>query len=241
MRITVARNPREMGEEAARLAAETLNRAVREKGWARMALSTGASQLDTMAALVKCQAPWRSVEVFQVNERAGLTDEQAASCRRALKDRFVRRLPLGGAHYMDGSEESVRRIGMELRKAPLDLILLGIGEQGQIGFNTAPADFENHEPYALISTGEELLATMTVCEILRAGHIIACAPYGLSAETVYQVVKSQRTEELPATALKRHAQFDLMLDADSAERISVGLAAECNPELEMYRMINGQI
>jgi len=53
MRITVARSPKELGEEAARLTAGALSVAVRKKGWARLALSTGATQLEAISALTR--------------------------------------------------------------------------------------------------------------------------------------------------------------------------------------------
>lgn len=241
MRITVARNSRELGEEAANLAAKALKEAIAKRGWARMALSTGASQLDTLAALTRGQIPWKQVELFQVNERAGLPDEHPSSCRKALKDRFAQRVPLGSVHYMDGSEESLANISREMRKAPIDLILLGIGGQGQIGFNTAPADFESMDAYRAYPAREgqeDALATMTVGEILRCRKIIACAPYGLQAENIRNILISRLTEQLPATALRLHGDFNLLLDADSAAQIDVSLIAKHNPALEMYRVFS---
>ena len=53
MEIRIASSPEALGASAARHAALLLNRAIAERGEARLLLSTGASQFETLAALVK--------------------------------------------------------------------------------------------------------------------------------------------------------------------------------------------
>ncbi len=238
MRIFVARSPKELGEEAARLTAEALNEAIRKKGWARMALGTGASQLEALAALTRQKVPWRQVEVFQICERMGLEEKDPGSCRKALKERFEKKVPGVLVHYLDGTEDGMQALSMQIRRAPVDVMLTGLGEQGQIGFNQAPADFEANEPYITAEPegAEYALITLSIAEMMRCGKVIACAPYGIHAENVWQVMTHRLSPELPATALKLHRSFDLLLDTDSASKISVELAARYNPELEAYRL-----
>lgn len=239
MRITIARDPKELGEEAARLTAEALTEAVRKKGWARLALSTGATQLEAIAALTKLKLPWQQIEVFQVCERAGLEEKDPGSCRKALKDRFARRVPVARVHYLDGTEEGMKAAAREIRRAPIDAALLGMGEQGQIGFNVAPADFEAQEAYIKLQSGEKTLQTISIREMMRMNRVIVCAPYGIHAENVWQVLTHRLSGEYPVTALKLHKAVDFLLDRESAAKISVNLAARFNPELELYRVMNG--
>ena len=53
MRISIAGTPEELGRRAAAEAAAYLNEAIRERGEARLLLSTGASQFTTLEALVR--------------------------------------------------------------------------------------------------------------------------------------------------------------------------------------------
>ena len=53
MKVTVAKDPALLGQLAAREAAGVINAAIKKKGCARIVLSTGASQFDTLAALVQ--------------------------------------------------------------------------------------------------------------------------------------------------------------------------------------------
>ena len=56
--IDIADNAAELGKRAAKKIAALLNDAIREKGSARMILSTGASQFETLEALVKEDVVW---------------------------------------------------------------------------------------------------------------------------------------------------------------------------------------
>ena len=239
MRITVALNPKDLGEEAARLTAEALTEAVRKKGWARLALSTGATQLEAISALTKLKLPWQQIEVFQVCERAGLEEKDPGSCRKALRDRFARRVPVARVHYLDGTEEGMKAAAREIRRAPIDVALLGMGEQGQLGFNVSPADFEAQDAYIGLQSADKMLQTVSIREMMRMNRVIVCAPYGIHAENVWQVMTHRLSADYPVTALKRHKNVDFLLDRESAEKISVEFAARFNPELEMYRIMNG--
>lgn len=241
MRITVARSPKKLGEEAARLTAEALSVAVRKKGWARLALSTGATQLEAISALTRQKLPWHQIEVFQVCERAGLDENDPGSCRKALKDRLIRRVNAARVHYLDGTDEGMKAISREFSRAPIDAALLGMGAQGQIGFNVSPADFEADAPYICVESSGQRLQTVSIRAMMRMNHVIVCTPYAIHAENVRQAMTRRLSEKYPVTALKLHRNVDILLDRESAEKISVSLAAKFNPELEMYRMMNGPL
>lgn len=234
MRIAVKRSPRELGEEAACMTAQALKRAISERGVARLALGTGASQLEALSALARQDVPWKQVELFQIGERFA----EGGSCLKALRDRLIRRVPVGRVYGLDGTEESLRAASEALKEAPIDAVLLGMGDQGQIGFNAAPADFENCEPYAASGPDgpTDRVIAMTVQQMLRSRRIILCAPYALHAETVWRMLTRDMTPDMPATAFKRHPDFDLLLDTDSAAQINVELAAAYNPQLEAFSL-----
>jgi len=230
----VARDPRQLVEEAAHISAAVLRRAIEKKGTARLALATGASQLDALSALTKEELPWHRVEVFQVCERVGLDDNHPGSGRKALKDRFVRRLPLGKVHYLDGSEENMQRLNRLASQAPMDLVMLGMGERGQVGFNAAPADFQAAAAYLR----NEQAVTLTLREMMRADHVIVCAPYAIHAENVWQVMMHPVSEQLPATLLKHHPRADFLLDVQSAAQVTLEMLVRHNPTLETYQLLD---
>ena len=236
MRIIVARTPEELGEEAARLSSEVLLRAIERNGTARIAAATGVSQLSTLAALSGQKLPWEKIELLQLHER--MDTQGNPVCREALAERFAKKLPLKKVHYLENSEESLKQMNAMLRQHPADLILIGLGKQGQVGFNAAPADFGTEAPYVCIQKEQEdPLITMTVREMLRSGCVIVCAPYEIQAENVWRLMMTPLTENFPASALKRHPNLTLLLDRESAQYVSPAMTARYTPELTEFEVI----
>ncbi len=253
MNVVVAENCRLMGELAARQAAAVLNSAIRERGEARVVLSTGASQFDTLSALVRQNVDWSKVDMFHLDEYVDLPEAHPASFRKYLKERFVSRVPIRRAHFVDGTREGIAALTEELRSAPVDLGLIGIGENGHIAFNDPPADFETDEAYIVVNLDERCrrqqvgegwfaalndvprqAVSMTVRQIMRCETIISCVPYAVKAEAVYKTLTSPLTNMVPATMLKQHDHFTLYLDEDSAARVNVDVAARANDNLESW-------
>lgn len=255
MKVTVAKDPAMLGSLAAKEAASIINDAIREKGSARIVLSTGASQFDTLASLVKENVDWTKVEMFHLDEYVNLPETHPASFRKYLKERFVSLVPLKAAHFVDGTPEGIAALTEELRSAPIDLGLIGIGENGHIAFNDPPADFDTNEAYIIVTldercrrqqVGEGWFATvddvpvqavsMTVREIMRCRKIISCVPYPVKADAVEKTLMNPLTNRVPATMLKEHEYFSLYLDQDSAAKVTVDGAAKFNDCLESWEV-----
>src|SRR5438128_1182070 len=100
MNVNISKNARELGTEAAALSAKVLNDCIAEKGKARLILSTGASQFETLDALVQMDVDWSKVEMFHLDEYVNLSDQHPASFRKYLKERFVDLIPLHKVHYV---------------------------------------------------------------------------------------------------------------------------------------------
>ncbi|MBQ8953455.1 MAG: glucosamine-6-phosphate deaminase [Clostridia bacterium] len=255
MKVTVAETSRLMGCLAAKEAAGIISEAIREKGLARIVLSTGASQFDTLAALVKENVDWTKVEMFHLDEYVNLPETHPASFRKYLKERFVNLIPLKAAHFVDGTREGIEALTQALRSAPIDLGLIGIGENGHIAFNDPPADFDTDEAYIIVTLDErcrrqqvgegwfasvddvpEQAVSMTVREIMRCRRIISCVPYAVKADAIEKTLMSPLTNRVPATMLKEHEHFSLYLDRDSAAKVTVDGAAKCNECLESWEI-----
>lgn len=244
MEIRICKDSVELGKSAAKETALALRAAIAEKGSARIVLSTGKSQFDTLKALVEEEGiKWDCVEMFHLDEYVDLPETHGASFRKYLKERFVEKVgPLKAAHFVDGTKECIARLTEEIRKAPIDIGLIGIGENGHIAFNDPPADFDTKEAYIIVNLndrckqqqmGEGWFATvddvpnqavsMTAYQIMQCKKIISCVPYKVKAEAVENTVKAKEVTNLvPATLLKTHPDFILYLDEDSASGISGG-------------------
>ncbi|MBR3836753.1 MAG: 6-phosphogluconolactonase [Clostridia bacterium] len=235
MEIRICKDRYALGKSAASFTAELINRAIAEKGSARIVLSTGASQFDTLAALVEEKVDWSKVEMFHLDEYVSLPETHIASFRKYLKEKFTSKVNLKQAYFVDGTEENIRYLTEEIRKSPVDVGLIGIGENAHIAFNDPPADFETEASYLVVNlndtckkqqVGEGWFETvddvpkqavsMSVKQIMKCENIVSCVPYGVKAKAVFDTLFSPLTCEIPATMLKTHAHFTLYVDADSA-------------------------
>ena len=147
MEIRICKNSEELGKSAAKHVAQVLKDCIAENGSARIVLSTGASQFDTIKALVEEPGiKWECVEMFHLDEYVDLPESHPASFRKYLKERFVNKVgALKAAHFVDGTKEGIAALTEQITREPIDIGLIGIGENTHIAFNDPPADFDTKE------------------------------------------------------------------------------------------------
>lgn len=239
MKVTICENPAALGMQAAEETAKLLSEAIARKGEARLLVSTGASQFTLFEALVKQPVAWECVEMFHLDEYIGMPETHPASFVGYLKQRFTSKVSLRAAHFLDDTADTqacIARMTAEIRKAPIDVGLIGIGENAHIAFNDPPADFEDTAAYKVVALddacrhqqyGEGWFATledvpktalsMTVHQIMLCEKIISCVPYAVKAEAIAKTLGAPEvTNEIPATILRTHPCVSLYLDKDSA-------------------------
>ena len=157
MEIKVFDTSKELGKAAAVFSAQVLNRAIAEKGKARLLMSTGASQFDTIEALRDADVEWDKVEMFHLDEYIGLPETHPASFRKYMKERFLSYVDIRKAHLVNpdnGVEPALELLTREVRAGEIDLGLIGIGENAHIAFNDPPADFETKEAFLVVNLDE---------------------------------------------------------------------------------------
>ena len=242
MEIKVFDTSKELGKAAAVFSAQVLNRAIAEKGKARLLMSTGASQFDTIEALRDADVEWDKVEMFHLDEYIGLPETHPASFRKYLKERFLSYVDIRKAHLVNpdnGVEPALELLTREVRAGEIDLGLIGIGENAHIAFNDPPADFETKEAFLVVNLDEackkqqmregwfatiedvpKQAISMSVYQIMQCKTILSCVPYAAKADAVKKTLDSDLTNQVPATMLKTHSNFHLFLDKDSAAKVA---------------------
>ncbi len=235
MKIVVSETAAALGIAAAQSAAAYLRATIAEKGYARIVVSTGASQLPMFEALIAEDVDWTKIEMFHLDEYVGLPETHIASFRKYLKERFVSKIPLMNAVFVSGDPKDIPDLTEKLTARPVDLGLIGIGENGHIAFNDPPADFDTRESYLVVNldddcknqqVGEGWFATlndvpkqaisMSVWRIMQCEKIISVVPYAVKASAIKKTFTNGITPRVPATMLKTHPDWELYLDKDSA-------------------------
>ncbi len=243
MNIVVSKTPLELGAKAAELTAEKLNQALAQQGYARLVLSTGASQFETLAELVKLPVDWSKIEVFHLDEYVDLPITHPASFRKYIKERFEDLTHPKKVHYVETEgdvQANIQKVTEEIRKAPVDVALIGIGENAHIAFNDPPADFNNENAYIVVNLDEKCrnqqlgegwfpdldsvpkqAVSMTVKQIMSAKTIISAVPHKVKSWAIKATLENELTPMVPATMLKNHPDWHLFIDRNSASEVSV--------------------
>lgn len=237
MKITKSKNAQALGDAAGRFAAEKINEAIEKQGFARIVLSTGASQFETLNALVKENVDWSKVEMFHLDEYVGLPETHPASFRKYLKERFVNLTNVKKAYFVDGEnpKETIEYLTKEITKAPIDVALIGIGENAHIAFNDPPADFGTKESYIIVNLDEKCrkqqvgegwfetvddvpkqAVSMTCFRIMESKCIISAVPHAVKQNAIRLMMENDTTNTVPATLLKTHGDMNLFVDENSA-------------------------
>ncbi len=244
LRVRVFEDSAMMGKAAAAQVAGILNAAIEKNGRAHLILATGASQFQFLAHLRKEAIPWKKVAVFHLDEYKGLPETHPASFRKYLKERILEEVQPGEVHYLEGdapdaAAEAARYEDL-LRKHPIDVACIGIGENGHIAFNDPPvADFDDPRLVKVVQLdaacrrqqlGEGWFPTLedvpkealslTIPAIMRCRAISCVVPDERKAEAVFNTLNATISTRCPATILRKHSRAVLFLDPGAASKLS---------------------
>ena len=61
--------------------------------------------------------------------------------------------------------------------------------------------------------------TMCVKEIMKSKHIVSAVPHEVKAEAIYNTITGRISQDVPATILKTHPDWNLFIDKDSASKL----------------------
>lgn len=92
--------------------------------------------------------------MFHLDEYVNLPQTHPASFRKYLKEHFIAPMGVGKAHFVDGTAEGIAALTEEIKKAPIDVGLIGIGRNAHIAFNDPPADFDTKASYLVVNLDE---------------------------------------------------------------------------------------
>ena len=240
MNISIQKDPESLGIEAAKKAAMFIREAVQSNGNSNIILATGSSQFETLKQLIEEKdIEWNKVTMFHLDEYIGLPLSHKASFRKYLKERFLDKVPpLEAVHLINGEtdpQQECDRLGDLIRKTPIDVAFVGIGENGHLAFNDPPADFETEQPYIIADLDRECrqqqvnedwfgsvedvpkqAISISVKQIMLSKHIVCSVPGARKAKAVKDCLEQEVSNLYPASILQNHADCYLFLDEPSA-------------------------
>lgn len=246
MELVITQDRAGLGTYAGNLAADILRQCLESKPTARLVVATGSSQFEVLDSLVNAQGiDWNRVEAFHLDEYIGISADHPASFCGYLRTRFVDRVPLKSFMYLDGTQEPYsmcQQAATAIWASPVDLALVGIGENGHLAFNDPPADFQTTDAFRIVEldnrsrqqqVGEgwfdnldqvpRRAMSMTVHQIMQSRKIICSVPDRRKSVAVVNSIEGTVTPEVPASILQTHPNVTTILDLGSSELLSVQL------------------
>jgi glucosamine-6-phosphate deaminase len=243
LKVKVYETREQMGKAASNMVATKIKEILREKDEVRIVFASAPSQLDFLEAL--CREPgveWDKVTAFHLDEYVGASPTDAHSFAKFIKEYLYDIVHPGKIFYIDGQnpdiEAECQRYGDLLSAKPIDIVCLGIGENGHIAFNEPhEADFNDpvllkrvildekcreqqfhdFEHYASMDDVPRWAITMTIPAIISADYLYCIVPTDRKAEAVKATLTGPITEQCPASIMRTHDNSILFLDKDAAQ------------------------
>lgn len=239
LKVNVYANRQDLGTSAGRAAAATIKELLGKQERIRMIFAAAPSQnefLETLAA--DPDIDWSRITAFHMDEYIGLPNDAPQKFSRFLCDRLFDRVKPGQVHLIDSSssiEAECKRYGELLREAPIDIVCLGIGENGHIAFNDPPvADFDDPHTIKAVELDDACrqqqvndgcfptfgdvpthALTLTIPALMSGAHLYCMVPGPTKRNAVTRTLNGPISTECPSTVLRRHADCTLYVDRDS--------------------------
>ena len=210
-----------------------------------LGLTTGRTPLGLYRELVKRhqegQISFRNVAVYSLDEFYPIRSTEQQSRNYRIHEEFLNHIDIlpENVHIPDGTvpedrvseycasyDHSVRRI---------DLMIIGVGEDGQIGFNE-PGSYSRSRTRLVqltyntrkIQSGAffglentpKMAITMGIDTIMRANRIILMAWGEEKAHIVQRVVEGEITDQVPASYLQAHQNIEVVIDDNAAQLLT---------------------
>ena len=230
-----------MGRAAADAAAKIIRAAIAENGEARVIFACAPSQNEFLAALLTHEIDWPRVTLFHMDEYVGLPAQHPASFRYFLRSHLLSKIPApkifhGIAAETQPPEKEGARYTALLLEAPIDLVCMGIGENGHIAFNDPPvADFKdkhlikvveldhicrqqqvNDGCFPTLADVPTHALTLTIPALMRPRFLSCVVPGPRKAQAVRETLRGAVSTACPATILRTHPRATLYIDDAAA-------------------------
>ena len=212
----------------------------------RLGLTTGSTPASLYTRLKRAydegRVSFRNVEVYSIDEYYPYGKDEPQSRNMRLRSALLDGIdiPEENIHIPDGSvpQERISEYCAEYDKAfrGLDLLVIGMGEQGQIGFNEAGTSLKSRTRTVLLSYHSRkrqgrffngdfkhtpaAALTVGLDTIMTAGKIILMAWGEDKAEAVKRVAEMKPDSDYPASLLQAHPDITCYTDETGASLLT---------------------
>ncbi|TBW28630.1 glucosamine-6-phosphate deaminase [Gramella sp. KN1008] len=185
---------------------------------------------------------WKKIVAFNMDEYLGLPDDAPQLFSKYLEKHLFSKVELKKIHTIDPNnpvQEEVERFSRLIKEAPIDIVCLGIGENGHIAFNDPPvADFKDPEILKVVELDQECrmqqvndgcfrsldevpkrALTLTIPALMNGNNLFCVVPGINKSRAVYKTFNEPVSTACPASILTTHSNCSYYFDTDSYKEI----------------------
>lgn len=234
MKILVTKNKEEASQKAFKLLQTDIINGAQVLG-----LATGSSPLGLYQKMTNSPVDYSNLISINLDEYVGLKPTDPQSYHYFMEHHLFTQKPFAKSFIPDGSNLNATKVinhyNQILATYPIDTQILGIGNNGHIGFNEpgTPFDSQTHKVKltpATINANARFFTsskdvpteayTMGIGSILQAKHIILLAFGEQKADAINKMVNGKVTTAVPASALQQHPNVTVILDKQAASKLA---------------------
>lgn len=229
----------EMGAYSASIAAKKIIDVLNKKDEVRIIFASAPSQNEFMKHLTAVEEiDWSRVVGFHMDEYIGLPKDSDQWFKSYIETHLLAKVTMKKFHFIDGTKdpkEMMEEYESLLSEKPIDLVCLGVGENGHIAFNDPPvADFNDPFPIKKVELDQfsrqqqvndgcfKTLAevpthalTLTIPTLLRGDMMVCTVPGATKRSAIRKVLNDPISTDCPATILRTHGNAYLVTDKNA--------------------------
>ena len=225
-------------EEASNAAAEIIAKQITKKPDSVIGLPTGSTPEGMYAALAKMHKEsgldFSKITTFNLDEYLGITPDDPQSYRYFMNKNLFSHInaKAENLHILNGMATDPEKECSDYEKAigdcgGIDVQVLGIGENGHIGFNEPSDELESNTHIAVltestvkansrffedVSQVPKKALTMGIGSIVKAKKILMIATGANKHKALSQIFEGKITTSNPATFLNLHSDVTIICD-----------------------------
>lgn len=212
----------------------------------KLGITTGATPVSVYRELVKSykagEISFADVEIFSIDEYYPISPDAQQSRNKRLRTEFLSQVDFKekNIHIPDGSidKDKISAYCDEFDEmvSNLDLLVIGVGEQGQVGFNEAGSAESSHTRMVLLpyksrkrqsrnfnhnmADTPSMALTVGIATMLSAKRIILMAWGEDKAQAVHDFAEGPISSSCPASFLQKHENIECYVDENASSLLT---------------------
>ena len=233
-----------MGCAAAFEVVTAIRKMLYDKSEINIVFAAAPSQNEFLTELAKDTViDWNRINAFHMDEYIDLSHEAPQRFGNFLYNKLFSKLAFHAVYYIDGnasdSKKECNRYANLLNENPIDIVCMGIGENGHIAFNEPHVakfndpllvkkielDFRSRQQqvndgcFKALTDVPTHAITLTIPALMSGSRMFCIVPAHSKAEAVFNVVYGHVSETCPASIIKTHPNAVLYLDCESGKKV----------------------